>query len=441
MRLIKQNYPTTSGQACIAMLSGKTIDEVIVDMKTERSCKYYETNIKQMLDVLDLYGIGHASRNIQVPRSNAVPDSCCILFIRMNTGNSHWVLFYEGKFYDPENGILEGEYPHGKITSYLEIYLDAANTHEAGIQQENTSAYAQNIADQSENKVYTETDSEQMNVGTYTQDTAEQSYNDTYTQNTVEQNYDENYAQSSAEQNYNDIYTQNTVDQNYNDTYAQNTVDQNYEQNYEQNYDENYAESAAEQNYNDTYAQDIAEQNYNDTYAQDTAEQNYNDNYAQDTTDQNYATENSGVELRQIDATNEKECCNLFVRNSQKNFIKENGYLLSVVKQCPGILLPFGIYVNGTMVGFTILLFDEENVNPNHRHWLYKFMIDQYSQGLGYGKAALNEVIAYFESYGVNDIMVSTLPNNTIAINLFAQYGFKQTNLMNGEEVVFKLAL
>ena len=68
-------------------------------------------------------------------------------------------------------------------------------------------------------------------------------------------------------------------------------------------------------------------------------------------------------------------------------------------------------------------------------------MIDQYSQGLGYGKAALNEVIAYFESYGVNDIMVSTLTNNTIAINLFAQYGFKQTNLMNGEEVVFKLAL
>ena len=36
--------------------------------------------------------------------------------------NKHWALLYEGKFYDPEFGVIEGAYTHGKITSFLGIY-------------------------------------------------------------------------------------------------------------------------------------------------------------------------------------------------------------------------------------------------------------------------------------------------------------------------------
>lgn len=32
--------------------------------------------------------------------------------------------FYDNKYYDPEFGLIEGEYTHGKITSFLEIYAE-----------------------------------------------------------------------------------------------------------------------------------------------------------------------------------------------------------------------------------------------------------------------------------------------------------------------------
>ena len=36
--------------------------------------------------------------------------------------NGHFIFFYDGKYYDPEFGLVEGEYKHGKITSFLAIY-------------------------------------------------------------------------------------------------------------------------------------------------------------------------------------------------------------------------------------------------------------------------------------------------------------------------------
>lgn len=30
----------------------------------------------------------------------------------------------DNKYYDPEIGLIEGEYTHGKITSFLEIYAE-----------------------------------------------------------------------------------------------------------------------------------------------------------------------------------------------------------------------------------------------------------------------------------------------------------------------------
>jgi len=34
---------------------------------------------------------------------------------------THWVLYYRGKFYDPEFGVLDKCHHEGKITSFLEI--------------------------------------------------------------------------------------------------------------------------------------------------------------------------------------------------------------------------------------------------------------------------------------------------------------------------------
>ena len=117
MRLVMQPTDTTCGQACIAMITGKEIEEVIKDMKTDGS-----TSIGQLIEALDFYGINHAERNTRISKKNPVPHEYSILTVHTNAGYTHWTLLFGGKYYDPEFGLIEGEYAHGKITSFLGIY-------------------------------------------------------------------------------------------------------------------------------------------------------------------------------------------------------------------------------------------------------------------------------------------------------------------------------
>ena len=117
MELVLQPSAAARGQACIAMIAGKGVQEVIEDMRAAGP-----TSIGQLMEILDAYGIRHAERNKRISKKNPVPYAYSILTVHANGGYTHWVLLCGGKYYDPEFGIVEGEYPHGKITSFLEIY-------------------------------------------------------------------------------------------------------------------------------------------------------------------------------------------------------------------------------------------------------------------------------------------------------------------------------
>jgi hypothetical protein len=117
MDLVMQPTFSTCGQACIAMITGKDIQEVIRDMKTSGP-----TSIGQLIEALDFYGIKHADRNKRISKKNPVPFDYSILTVHMNAGYTHWVLLYQGKYYDPEFGLLDECYPEGRITSFFEIY-------------------------------------------------------------------------------------------------------------------------------------------------------------------------------------------------------------------------------------------------------------------------------------------------------------------------------
>lgn len=117
MKLIMQPTDTTCGQACIAMITGRETEEVIKDMKTSGP-----TSIGQLIEILDFYGVKHAERNTRISKKNPVPHPYSILTVHADGGYTHWALLYDGKYYDPEFGLIEGEYIHGKITSFLAIY-------------------------------------------------------------------------------------------------------------------------------------------------------------------------------------------------------------------------------------------------------------------------------------------------------------------------------
>ena len=119
MKLVMQPTFETCGQACIAMITGKSIEEVIKDMRTSGP-----TSIGQLIQILDFYGIRHAEKNKRISKKNPVPYQYSILTVHTDAGYTHWTLLYDNIYYDPEFGLIEGEYTHGKITSFLEVYTE-----------------------------------------------------------------------------------------------------------------------------------------------------------------------------------------------------------------------------------------------------------------------------------------------------------------------------
>lgn len=111
---VKEPNPSACGQACIAMIAGVGIEEVFKVMKTKGP-----TTIGQLLEALDHYQIGY-STNKRISKKNPKPSDISILTVQM-PNYSHWVLYFKGKYYDPEFGVLGECHPEGRITSFLEI--------------------------------------------------------------------------------------------------------------------------------------------------------------------------------------------------------------------------------------------------------------------------------------------------------------------------------
>ncbi len=87
------------GQAVLAMLSGKSVDEMVKLTGTDR-----ETNLKQMLSALDELEIKYDRERRQAESKEQLPEVC---ILSLETPRCwHWSLYFKGTFYDPEHGIL-----------------------------------------------------------------------------------------------------------------------------------------------------------------------------------------------------------------------------------------------------------------------------------------------------------------------------------------------
>ncbi len=147
------------------------------------------------------------------------------------------------------------------------------------------------------------------------------------------------------------------------------------------------------------------------------------------------------IELKPIDAGNRDDVIRLSVSTQQRQYIATNEDSLKEAQDNIEIARPFAIYVNGTMVGFAMFAFDENNEDPCDRYWLWRFMIDASLQQKGYGSAALKEIIEYFQENGADQITLSTKESNKEALGLYHKFGFKENGDMNDDEIVLKLYL
>lgn len=104
------------GQAVLAMLSDRTVEDIIKLCKTER-----ETNLKQMLTALDKLNISYVNMRCQAQNKSDLPPICVL---SLETPRCwHWSLYFKGTFYDPEHGVLS-DFPKCNRKYYWEIKED-----------------------------------------------------------------------------------------------------------------------------------------------------------------------------------------------------------------------------------------------------------------------------------------------------------------------------
>jgi hypothetical protein len=111
---IKEPTDLQCGQAVLAMLTEKSIEEIIKECGTDK-----ETTLKQMKESLTLNGITFDGERKLAETKEDLPS---IALLSLETPRCwHWSLWYKGTVYDPEHGVLS-DFPESNRKFYFEIY-------------------------------------------------------------------------------------------------------------------------------------------------------------------------------------------------------------------------------------------------------------------------------------------------------------------------------
>jgi diamine N-acetyltransferase len=149
------------------------------------------------------------------------------------------------------------------------------------------------------------------------------------------------------------------------------------------------------------------------------------------------------VTLRSITPGNRSAMEDLRVRPEQENFVDGVRPSLAEAAAKPGAMPWYrGIYAGEVPVGFVMLA---DGVPPGNedipwRYYLWRFLIDARYQGRGYGRAALDELVAYLRDKPDAELLVtSVVPGDGSPLDFYLKYGFRATGQMFDREQVLEL--
>ena len=150
--------------------------------------------------------------------------------------------------------------------------------------------------------------------------------------------------------------------------------------------------------------------------------------------------ENAVVELRAITEDNFIDAFNLELVPGQERFVSHPIRSLAQAyvyrEQCQ----PFGIYANGKMVGYVMVIYDYDV--PEYDIW--HMMIDRSAQGRGFGSVALERVIEYIRTkpFGDSDRVAMTCNReNQAARRLYERKGFRATGVEDEDEIELAMTI
>ena len=140
------------------------------------------------------------------------------------------------------------------------------------------------------------------------------------------------------------------------------------------------------------------------------------------------------VELKAITEDNFIDAFHLQLAPGQEKFVSHPIRSLAQAYVYRDQCQPFGIYAEGKMVGYVMVIYDYDV--PEYDIW--HMMIDESAQGRGYGGEALDRVIEYIRTKPFGDsnrVALTCNKDNEIARKLYESRGFSATGNEDEDEI------
>ena len=140
------------------------------------------------------------------------------------------------------------------------------------------------------------------------------------------------------------------------------------------------------------------------------------------------------TELRKITEDNFIDAFNLKLAPGQEKYVSHPIRSLAQVYVYRDQCQPFGIYAEGKMVGYVMVIYDYDVSEYD----IWHMMIDESMQGRGYGSDALDQVIEFISTKPFGDsgrIALTCNKENPIARKLYERKGFVATGAEDEDEI------
>jgi len=140
------------------------------------------------------------------------------------------------------------------------------------------------------------------------------------------------------------------------------------------------------------------------------------------------------TELKAITENNFLDAFNLRLAPGQEEYVSHPIRSLAQAYVYRNQCQPFGIYAEGKMIGYVMVIYDDDI--PEYDIW--HMMIDESMQGKGYGSNAFDRVIEYIRTKPFGDsgrIALTCNKNNPIAKKLYESKGFSATGAEDEDEI------
>jgi diamine N-acetyltransferase len=143
------------------------------------------------------------------------------------------------------------------------------------------------------------------------------------------------------------------------------------------------------------------------------------------------------VTLRPLTRDNLWAVVDLKLHPGQEQFVADNIDSIANAYVEP-TFVPLAVYAGDELVGFAMY-----GQHPNTgAWWVIRLMIDREHQGKGYGRAAMEAVIAMMaDRIGCEEIVTSFNPANAVALGLYTSLGFQPTGEIEDGEPLVRLRL